>query len=217
MKIIYIAMLLSGMLALSGCESGTTSDGRIVGTLNPFKKSSDKVEGYGATDFGPSQVKAVAVLWPKFENRNQAEDEAEVTLRPRSINSFMQILMSKGYRVVEFAQVESIISQYKWQRSGFTEADAARIGKALNATHVVIVNVSLAVQTGFSRQLKTQTFASSVECNARMIDVESHVVCYSASKDDSFTTYTIGDVITRTVDNVKEVARAFPGVIQSAK
>lgn len=57
-------------------------------------------------------------------------------------DQFISGLLGKGYAVASRSDVQTVFQELKFQQSGMTEADAARLGKLLNVPAVLVVAVT---------------------------------------------------------------------------
>jgi hypothetical protein len=57
-------------------------------------------------------------------------------------DEFVSELLRKGYNVASRSDVEAILKESRFQRSGLTDQDAAQVGRILNVPAVLIVSVT---------------------------------------------------------------------------
>ena len=124
-------------------------------------------------------------------------------------DEFMAELMKKGYTVASRSDVEAVLKELDFQnKSGLTDADAARVGKMLNTQGVIIVEFP-----GSAEKLvfgNRDYIRLNVRCSARVVSVELNRVLWLGTKDvaedvalDSFST-------ARFAQPVREVAALLP-------
>jgi len=96
------------------------------------------VKAVSAPSFNSTDLKKVAIVWPN-KQRSEQEDASQQTIE----DEFTMALMEKGYSVAARSDVQAILKEQQFQReSGMTDADVSKIGKLLNVSAVMVVNVS---------------------------------------------------------------------------
>lgn len=120
-------------------------------------------------DFSPASISKLAVI-------------SEDTIRGDSFmttieDEFIKAALGKGYKVASRSDVDRVMQEIRFQRSGLTEGDAARLGKMLNVPAVLIVRITGAGvhsrRTGRQINYVDQyEYTSWCDMSARLISVE---------------------------------------------
>jgi uncharacterized lipoprotein YajG len=92
-------------------------------------------------------------------------------------DAFITAAFRKGYRVSDRSDVDKVLQEIRFQQSGLTESDAARLGKMLNVPAVLIVKIRGAgvnsQQTGLILNNQVQyNYVAWCEMSVRLISVE---------------------------------------------
>lgn len=102
-----------------------------------MKPTPDSRAHWIAPNFHPAAHPKLAVV---VEDRTNRLPDENSSLRQIE-DAFNQAFLTKGYRVAARSDIEKISKEMKFQHSGWTDADAAELGKMLNIGAVVIVSV----------------------------------------------------------------------------
>ena len=144
-------------------------------------------------NFEPALIEQVAVVVGSESNSMGSRDGEQVRLIE---DIFIEGLIERAYGVVSRSDIRPVVEEGDFQRtSGLTTDDAARVGKMLNATAVLIVTyrVSEAVgvrkyevsdNRGRTRIEEREHYDVTAVLGARMIDVETGEVLW-ASRDST--------------------------------
>ncbi|MBY0277839.1 penicillin-binding protein activator LpoB [Candidatus Binatia bacterium] len=137
------------------------------------------------------------------------------TTRRSVEDEFIRALLSKGYTVASRSDVDALLDEVKFQqRSGFTDRDAAKLGKALNVPAVLIVTIGDVGTTSrkvrvFGERSPQRVDFTRATVGARLVDVERAEILWTGSSNGEYATerayqnQVIGMV-------AKAVARAVP-------
>lgn len=136
--------LVAVVVLLTGCASGES-----------FKRA-----GY---DF--NKLEKVAVLDITGEVRGEGA-------KNQIADYFAMQLLRKGYSPIERKQVQAILEEQEFQASAITrEAGAAKAGRILNVSAVIVVNIP--------------EFGDEISMTAKMIDVEDGAILWAGSGSGS--------------------------------
>lgn len=114
-------------------------------------------------DYDFTKIDRVAVV--SVEGASAVNREA---VQNQIANMFNQALLDKGFSPIERSQINKILKEQEFSRSDVTRAEGAvQIGRVLNADTVVIVNVP--------------RYGDKMEMSARMVDVETAEIVWSAN------------------------------------
>ena len=92
---------------------------------------------------------------------------------------FMTYFRPSGYRMVERAQIDKVISEQRYQRSNLTETQMVQMGKIMNASRIVVGKVSrlggqyqvdvrvVSVETGHDIATEGATFVGDYRTNVK--------------------------------------------------
>lgn len=121
----------------------------------------------------------VAVLIDDQSRRNRAAT-GEVE------DVFVEGLLSKGYKVAARSDMKKVLQELQFQQSGMTEEGAAKLGKMLNASSVLIVKINSisisAHDTGMIYNGRRQIeHIAKCSMSARLISVEKVEIIGSSS------------------------------------
>jgi len=119
-----------------------------------------KGEGYVKPGYDFSRVKRVAVVQITGPLEGRAEEEY-------ISDSFKFEFFKRGYDVVERSQVDAILDEQKFQRSGVTtDEGAAEAGRILNVDAVMVANLA--------------RYGERITLTSKLIDVETGVEVWMA-------------------------------------
>lgn len=142
--------------------------------------------------------------------------DAQSNLQRSIEDEFVQVLMRKGYKVVSRSDVQSVVKEQGFQRSGLTERDAAALGKILNVPAVMVVRVtefSTAVKSG----PKARVTEATAGVGARLISVESANILWIGKYSQTHVVNSQGDASQVVAGVAKAIASAFPARKTSKK
>jgi hypothetical protein len=122
-----------------------------------------QVRAVSSPDFRSTQIDKIAVLV-------QGGQKVPVRLIE---DEFITVLLSKGYVIPSRSDIEQIMKEMRFQQSGFTDKNAAEIGKILNVPAVMIVNV-----TDLKSERRGKYIRLDASIGARLISVEKSVVLW---------------------------------------
>lgn len=104
-------------------------------------------------------------------------------------DDFIEHLLNKGYRVADRSNVEQVLNEIKFQHSGLTESDVAKLGKMLNVSAVFLItingaSVSRPSYAGLNNNIAVYNLTASL--SARLIRVEDSEVLGLTSFGDTY-------------------------------
>lgn len=181
-----------------------------------------KPETAADPSFDPENIPklAVIVLGPQPGKRAQTNAERYVE------DAFVAVLMRKGYSVTSRSDLEAVLKEQHFQKSGLTEADAAAIGKILNVPAVMVVKVTeLDAENkrvpGKTSGKRTSAHRTAIEATAgmgaRLISVEKASVLWIGTFRRSRVVGSKSDVPEVIADVAKQIISAFPAQKSTAK
>lgn len=127
-----------------------------------------------AAGFSPSSLTKVAVIASDLSRSGSIE---QATLRMVE-DQFIEKLLEKGYQVAARSDVEQVLREIQFQQSGLTAADAAKVGRMLNVSAVIVVSINLAEVTSKDTLWITvggtplRNYYAKCNMSARLISVE---------------------------------------------
>ncbi len=160
-------MLLAGC-AIVDDVAGTN----LAGTRPP--PTPPKANWQAAPGFSASSLTKLAVIAEDKTRRSWGYEDALV----RSVeDQFIARLLQKGYQVSARSDVNRVMEEIRFQQSGLTEAGAAKLGRMLNASAVLIVTINSASvnsrDTGWVvNGVPQQQHTAVCNMSARLISVE---------------------------------------------
>ena len=186
------------------CQGLATAAPPRRGPRRPPETSSDAA-------FHPEAIAKLAVIVVS-ERRGAPGREVQTDQQRLVEDEFVQALLAKGYSVASRSDVEAIVKEQRFQRSGLTEGDAAAIGKMLNVPAVLVVRVTEASAQNVMAP-KTRRYVTEVRATmgARLIGVESGSVWWIGKHGDVRLGASRGAVTDILADVADSLAAAFPG------
>ncbi|MHB1308693.1 MAG: CsgG/HfaB family protein [Limisphaerales bacterium] len=170
-----------------------------------------KANWQAAPSFSASALTKLAVIAEDKARRSQGSEDALV----RSVeDQFITKLLGKGYQISARSDVQQVLEEIRFQQSGLTEAGAAKLGRMLNVSAVLIVTINSANVTSSDTGLvlngvPQKKHAATCNMSARLISVEKAEILgitsfsssvAAASRDDAspgilFTAAVIADSV----------------------
>lgn len=154
-------------------------------------------------DFKPELYKRLAVI--VFDQTRRFRDSGAI----REVeDEFMRSVIERGYRLVARSDVNKILEELKFQRSGLTEGQVAQIGKLLGVPAVIFVSINrISVERYPQRGERYYWVTASI--SGRLISAERGEVLWLSS-------YTGGRVTTDSGrDEVESVLAPVARVVAS--
>ncbi|MCC6695760.1 MAG: hypothetical protein IT365_09035 [Candidatus Hydrogenedentes bacterium] len=114
----------------------------------------------------------------------------ETPIQRQLEDEFTRALLQKGYSVASRSDTEQIIRELRFQReSGYTDADAAELGRILNVSGVIIVSVTANDVSRESNEYtsldgkshRTYYYQGLGAASARLIEVRSSEILWQGS------------------------------------
>jgi hypothetical protein len=189
---------------------------RIDAASNP----SDVASSADAS-FDPAKIPklAVVVVGPGPSRLVQKQSDSERAVE----DEFVQVLLRKGYTVSSRSDLEAVIKEQHFQRSGLTESDAAAIGKVLNVPAVMVVRVTelnserKPLSVTKKNTPSSPTYLGTAGLGVRLIDVERASVLWIGKSRTSRPVNGVGDFSGLLSDVAKRAASSFPSRKPPAK
>ena len=130
MKIVVVCALVGAVMLIGGCSSG---------------------ESYVKAGYDFTRLNKVAIV-------DVQGDISGEPAKNQIADFFAMELLKKGFEPVERAQVQTLLTEQKFQTSGLTSQEgAAKAGRILNVPAVLVVNIP--------------NFGEQISMTAKMIDV----------------------------------------------
>lgn len=120
-----ISLVLFIIISVAGCATNSST---------PPQPRAENVMAY---NFDPRSVEKLAVLVQETRRYNIPKEVDRLIE-----DEFISVILDKGYSVASRSDIDTIAKELKFQRSGMTESDAARLGKVLNVPAVLLVNIT---------------------------------------------------------------------------
>jgi len=149
----------------------------VVDELAPINIASGqppKAHWQAASSFSARSLTKLAVVVEDKTSRSHGDEDALV----RSVeDQFIAKLLEKGYQVSARSDVKKVLEEIRFQQSGLTEDGAAKLGRMLNASAVLIVTINSASvnsrNTGWViNGVPQQRHTAICNMSARLISVE---------------------------------------------
>jgi hypothetical protein len=158
--VVQYILALAGILLFAGC-----------GTLDTFffgpPAPPPKAKWQPAPGFSPNSVTKIAVFVDEQSRRSR---NSSTPLERTIEDLFIIQLLQNGYHVAARTDIDQVMKELKFQQSGMTEADAARLGKMVNASAVLIVTINSTVKT--DRRPDYVDYTATCNMGARLISTE---------------------------------------------
>jgi hypothetical protein len=207
---IVSTLLVTGTFLWTGCEVSRTDSGSYIATPSfGGSKAAPQINAQTSPNFSPSDVRVIAVI--SVPPGNNAAPEL-LALDRQYTEIFLQELLQKGYPLVEKTQVETVLNEIDWQHSNGNSSGMAKIGKALNASHLLILDGALIGKNTRDRNVGT-IYSGTANLSCRIVAVQSMEVSFSASANQSYTVYSQAD----SIESVMRVGRSLAARIPARK
>jgi hypothetical protein len=106
-------------------------------------------------------------------------------------DQFIHPLLEKGYTLAGRSDVRAALEELKFEDSGITEDNAAKLGHFLNVQAVVLVNVTdIRLRGEFSNFFQEFVYTFNGSVNARLIQSETAEILWQGSMASTKTTIT---------------------------
>jgi len=127
-----LSILGLSSVVLAGCASIDMDK-----LINNSPPTSSEADAHTSPSFDPAKIAKVAVF---------VEEPREFrSLRPamRTVeDNFIGALMAKGYAIASRSDMDVIMKEMHFQNAGMTDVDAAKLGKMLNVSAVLVVSAT---------------------------------------------------------------------------
>jgi Curli production assembly/transport component CsgG len=208
----YLRKALALLLALLAIGEGSTLAALPQRRPRPVPHKPPPPETSSDSKFNPQSVPKLAVIVAGQQGRGFGGFNATQSDQQRLVeDEFVQALMTKGYSIASRSDVEAIVKEQRFQRSGLTESDAARLGKILNVPAVLVVRITEASeQNRFVPGGRGQSSELRASLGARLVSVESGSVWWIGKQTGSRMATSRGRLPDLVGDVAKSIANAFP-------
>jgi len=126
-------------------------------------------------------------------------------------DEFVQILLTKGYRVVSRSDVQAVMKEQRFQRSGLTEDDAAALGKLLNVPAVMVVRVTeFSTEASSNPRTRARYTTARASMGARLVGVETGTILWMGKHSQSGAVENRTEAPRALSRMAKTIASAFP-------
>jgi len=174
-----------------------------------FAQRPSKPETSSDKSFHPDDIEKLAVIVEgNARTTNLGSSGKTQTDEQRAVeDAFVQVLMKKGYSICSRSDVQNIVKEQKFQSSGLTEGDAAKLGKILNVPAVMIVKVTEhSEEKQYDKKAKKNFTTAKAAIGARLVGVESGSVLWIGKFDKEGR----GEVSKAVAEVSKAIADSFP-------
>jgi hypothetical protein len=128
-------------------------------------------------------------------------------------DEFIFVLLNKGYSIASRSDVESIIREMRFQHSGLTDQDAARLGKLLNVPAVLIVSVTqlrTEPYEGYKVNYQPVYYDTTAAMGARLISVEKGEILWFGKHKGTYRVRADREGTESLVSLARTIAGSFP-------
>jgi hypothetical protein len=126
-------------------------------------------------------------------------------------DEFVQSLLQKGYSITARSDVEAVMKEQGFQRSGLTEGNAAAIGKILNVPAVLVVRITeSSTQSRMNPRIRGQVLEARASMGARLVGVESAEIWWIGKHNMARIVESRGEASDVLAAVAKAIAMAFP-------
>ena len=158
--------------------------------------------------FAPRSIEKVAVVFDVIRDRRMKESTQRLVE-----DEFIGSMLRKGYGVASRSDIDAVLKELRLQASGFTDKDAAGLGKLLNVPVVLLVTVTqwkTEPYRGYRSGGHYVYFDTTASISARLVSVEKGEVLWLGKHGGTHRTRD-RDGIDVLVVVTKQVAESFPG------
>jgi hypothetical protein len=176
-----------------------------------------------AKEFGPKSVNKLAII--TLDGKPLAAPKGPNAARPQSDqqrlveDAFIQVLLQKGYSLVSRSDLQSIVKEQQFQRSGLSEDNAVAVGKLLNVPAVLVVRITdyatEPVQNPMAKNKNASLTRTAMA--ARLIDVSNGEILWTHGEWSSRETTAKSDASDLLDTVAKDVVNFFPPAAETNK
>ena len=194
-------LILLGSVSLTACAQLAQLDEyltpRATSTVSPR--------------FVPANYRRIAVL--VIDNTGRSGGG----VRRQAEDAFMRAVIGKGYTLAARSDVDRVVDELRFQRSGYTSEDIARVGNMLNVSALLIASIDHASLRSRNYRLRdggsNTVYYSQATVSARLVSVREAEVLWLASFTGS---QTLGDRGNNDEEAIPGVAAVVASALPSA-
>jgi PBP1b-binding outer membrane lipoprotein LpoB len=166
----------------------------------------DKKQG-DFSSFDPKDIPKLALI---MDGKNQARNMT--TDQNRLVEDKLSILLgNKGYTLVSRSDLQAVLEEKQFQKSGVTEQNVSDLGKLLNVPAVMVVKITLCDAENARQQgANAAGMIGSAALGARLVSVETGEIIWCRTLIDSREIATKGAASDILVNVAKKVGEMFP-------
>jgi hypothetical protein len=167
-----------------------------------------------ASSFDPKGLTklAVVVVGSARSGNPVRGGQDNLTAQQRLVeDEFVRVLLQKGYSLVSRSDIEAVVKEQRFQKSGLTPEDAVEVGKLLNVPAVLVVRVTdTAIENQRSLRTNTMVLVGKASLGARLVSAESGLILWSRAEHGSQEVANRSGASYVLAQTAKKVAVAFP-------
>lgn len=167
-KVVFMVLSVVAIM-ISGCAVGQQLSGSLTSLFVPHEAV---IKSVTAPTFDAKKINKLAVIV-------LAENQAPTRLME---DIYMSSLLEKGYSVASRSDIDNLMKEMNFQSSGLTDNDAAKLGKILNVSAVIITSVTN-MQSQYNSRGQYNYLEGTV--GGRLIDVQKGEVLWLGSCSDA--------------------------------
>ena len=188
------------VLLLSGHSS-------VLGYQRSAKTAKKKPQTSADSSFDPAKVTKLAVVVAGNNRPRLGQTDQQRLVE----DEFVQILIQKGYTIVSRSDIQAVVKEQQFQRSGLTEDNAAALGKLLNVPAVLVLKITEST-TENQRNARTgvNMIIGRASLGARLVSVETGGIWWTGTHTESGQVRGRGEDSLVLADVAKNIALAFP-------
>jgi len=159
------------------------------------------------SSFNPEELAKLAVVVVGEQRFRDTQTDKDRLVE----DEFVQVLLGKGYSLASRSDVQAVVKEQRFQKSGLTEDNAAALGKMLNVPAVMVVRVTeFSSESKTNPKTKTQYTVARASMAARLIGVETGAVLWMGKLSESGNVSNRNDAPRALAHVAKSIATAFP-------
>lgn len=207
----FLALFCCAAVLLGATECATLETAlqdSLRRSLQP-SNSAPRVYSTSSPSFHPGRISRVAILTVEESSYGWHRSNYNAMLE----DQFLTALFQKGYRVADRSLVDRALHEIRFQQSGLTESDVAKLGGFFNVEAMLLVAVRNVESQrrqikGYNGQWQTVNDIRAT-VSARLIGVESTEVLWTGSSTHTYSVQRAGesDVV---IGIAQAVAQSIP-------
>jgi hypothetical protein len=168
-------VIIGSILFASGCGL------LVLKTGDPLIASSSS-----SPTFDPATISKLAIITNTADRQNVFGPSLPVRLIE---DQFLQVLLRKNYIIASRSDVETVLREIKFQQSGITDRDIAKLGRMLNVPAVLVVTLN-DLKTRYvspnNYERYVYNYETSAALGARLVSVEKAEILWVGNITKSF-------------------------------